>query len=183
MPRGWFGESGRHSLAAKGIRTGRKDRAAKVARNIRKEKEMTFAEMEKMGVRFWAGKDRTYYLRRYPHLGKFEGGYLIDQYIYEMAGEAGHYIGDIETTGLATPMKFDPLLVSDVEEAIKKDGDYLRKEEREFLLGMAGAIVIEDSQGFVDIDYFEDKNELQAAIKKLEKEYEEFYEEHEEEDF
>lgn len=170
--RGWFRHPVEHGLAARGIKTGRKSAAKTVDGKVRYVP--------------WVGKKRDYMLRRYPSPGKFEGGLVIDDYVYQAAGEWGaEYIGDIDVTGfIATPLSGDEPHETGFFEGIERNaeeaGDILTPDEKRFLKNMAGAIVIEDSFGFVNVEYFETKKVFDDEIKWFEKEYENALEEIEE---
>jgi hypothetical protein len=168
-PVGWRHESARHGLAAKGIKTGNK-------------KEMSMADMDKKGLGFWAGKSRTYYLRKYPHPGKFEGGFAIDPLLYEASLEWGdEVIGEVEYGHASTPLSGDQPhetgFSEGIEEIAEREGDHLTQEEKAFLKNIAGALVTEDNFGFVDVEYFEGKKEFDQAIVAIEEEWEKFYRE------
>lgn len=149
-----------HGLAAKGIKT--------------KQREMTLKEMEEKNLRFWAGKNKTWYLRRYPYPGKFEGGFIVDGVVNELAAfSEGH--GDMIDLGY---MVYPVELGQDLAE--EPFTIYITDEERDFLKSMAGAFLTENEMGFVDVTYFETKKEFDDAIKELEEELTEYYEGHSE---
>ncbi len=180
-PVGWRKEPARHGLAAKGIKTGNK-------------RGPSLPEYE--GLAFWAGKDRTYFLRKYPDPGKFEGGFFIDQYVYEMAMDAD-VIGEVSLLRLDTERRgweygsasayatMGKDALEFIEDALRNSGESwpgLTHDEREFILNMAGVIATETDQGFVDTEYFETKKEFDQAIVNLEDQWEKFYAEQEGED-
>lgn len=164
-PVGWRKDSARHGLAAKGIKTGNK-------------KEMSIAEMDKRKLVFWAGKDKTYYLRRYPYPGRFEGGFVIDEFIYELT-MGGDYVGDMEFGQVASFVPLDDEnALKDMEEIAEDISEApLTDEERAFISHMAGAIVTEDDQGFIDVEYFETKAGFDQTIEAIEEKWEKFYRE------
>lgn len=108
-----------------------------------------------------------YELRRYGRFGKYEGGLVIDQFVDNdewfdaREGEAdlgGHY-------GLIRgPFTSDQRFVIGTppfEETLTED-------ERAYLQQIAGAIVLQTSQGFVSVVYYDSDEELTAAWARVE---------------
>lgn len=120
---------------------------------------------------------RTYALRRYPHPGKYAGGLLIDELVNDMTLDgADEETGYADTTGwyglLRGPIHMEEckgcswshvvgVVVSDCQNVAHRY--HLHSDEELFLSAIAGAIVTEDSQGFVSVEYFETATALNEA--------------------
>lgn len=100
-------------------------------------------------------------LRPYPHPGKFEGGLVIDEAVYGI-GCWDEEAGDVQENG-----RWYGLLRDGIEEA-QDDAPELTEFEREYLRGVAGAIVSENDQGFVSVDYFDTAEALEATWDRIE---------------
>jgi hypothetical protein len=99
-------------------------------------------------------------LRRYEHPGKFEGGLIIDEYVYAASLDGcGETVGDDEGGESYTSVDA-PLLT-------ETDGDPFTPEELAFLANQAGAIVHESSDGFVGVTYFDDKDAYEDTWARL----------------
>lgn len=94
-----------------------------------------------------------------PALGKYQ--HLIDSAIHELSFiHCDEIIGDVETTGYYTLLIGEPatgLL------GLIKGEELLTQAERDFLGAQCGAILGEDSQGFVSITYCESFETLRSA--------------------
>lgn len=109
---------------------------------------------------------RTYELRRYPHPGKYEGGLYIDEVVRDMTlDDNDETTGDAETVGwyglIRGAIQTEECgqcgcahIVGFVGDC-RNDAHRLDADESPFLSAIAGAIVREDSQGFVSVQYFE----------------------------
>lgn len=106
----------------------------------------------------------TYNLRPYPYPGKFEGGLVIDEYVYSLSvgGSVDEEAGDISEYGLWAGLMYGSLLDEHSADEFK-----LSNDEREFLKTRAGAIITEDDLGFVTVKYFEGPTELEEAWEEL----------------
>jgi hypothetical protein len=98
-------------------------------------------------------------IRRYPHPGKFEGGLLIDEFMWNMAldasdDETGDVDGGQHFARLNAPLSPTPDYMN---------GEELTEDEHTFILKQAGAIVRTDSQGFVSVTYYATTAELDTA--------------------
>jgi hypothetical protein len=114
-------------------------------------------------------------IRRYPHPGKYEGGLIIDTYV-----DSGSYdedIGESDTTGFYGLLR--GISVDEIWKEAKADGEELTKEEVEFLESQAGAIIYEDSQGFITVSYYDDESELNESWNQIVDEISEALEEEE----
>ena len=102
-------------------------------------------------------------LRTYGHPGKYEGGLAIDELVHGLAldGWAADETGSIETIGWHG--RIDGPIADVPADQFPADLEPLTDDERAFLASMNGAIVHEDSQGFVTIDYFHDATSLASA--------------------
>jgi hypothetical protein len=104
-----------------------------------------------------------YDLRPYPHPGKFEGGRVIDEWIYSLSlNGCDDEAGDCQEFGkwcglLKGPFKAD----GPFRDLAVTDGD-LTDDEVAFLGTRAGAVVTEDSQGFVSVSYWHSPDKLDA---------------------
>jgi hypothetical protein len=98
-------------------------------------------------------------LRPYPHSGKFEGGLVIDEAIYDLAGHCSDASeGDVQEHGHAYELIRAPINL-DVA-----DAPDLTPDERAYLLSLeGGAIISEDSQGFVSVAYYDTTEAIDAA--------------------
>lgn len=136
-----------------------------------RQKEATFP---------WAGSKRSYELRR-AGLGKFESGFLVDRWVYGLSLEEGVVIGDVTEVGWAVvPVTLGPDAVKDVREEAKRQDDIVTPDEEAFISDMFGAMVVEDDQGFVDVEYFETEREWLDKQEEWERAEEEFREGEEE---
>src|SRR6266567_2283118 len=104
--------------------------------------------------------------------GKFSS--VIDSYSYDASTDSGgETIGDVSEMGeAATPIEVD---VARYEELARENGDELTPAEREYLGNHPYAIVFEDSQGFVSVEYFEHKEPFERAVAHAESAAEDFY--------
>jgi hypothetical protein len=109
-------------------------------------------------------------IRRYGP-GKYNT--ILDSYIHSMVleGMGGESCGDVSEVGFAA----DQIELGD-EEALKEveriaaenSGDMLTQEEKDMVLDSYGAILVENEQGFVTVDYYDDEKE-----EELDKDWEE----------
>lgn len=111
-------------------------------------------------------QEKNYNLRPAPP-GKFEGGYVIDESVYElMLDGPDEEVGDVFGKGMWYSLleSLDGLDTSDFTE-----------DEKEFIAEQVGAIISEDSQGFVTVEYFDSHKELEKAWREILAWYEEEY--------
>lgn len=94
--------------------------------------------------------------------GKFEGEWIIAPTVYEM--EPDEDMGD-EETGYYALYRFSD---EDRDALIAK-----HPLQTERILELAGAIALENSQGFVSFHWFKGKEALERAWNKIQKEIEE----------
>lgn len=100
-------------------------------------------------------------IRRYGP-GKYNT--ILDSYIHSMVleGMGDESCGDVSEVGFAA----DSIELGD-EEALKEveriaaenNGDTLTQEEKDMVLDSYGAILVENEQGFVTVDYYDDEKE------------------------
>ncbi len=122
-------------------------------------------------------------LRPYPHPGKFEGGLLVDPYVYALTLEGwGDGLGDVSEMGYFwTALGLGPEALKRIRKiALEEDKETLTREEKGLIQGSYGAIVEETEQGFVDVTYYDTKAELDRKWARIERDVEEFYAETEE---
>jgi len=119
---------------------------------------------------------------RRASLGKFEGGYHIDGYIWDLSGDGfvNEEAGDEQENGKWFGLMKGALL-KDIQKKAKENKDRLTKGEREYLANSKGAIVSEDDQGFVGVTVYKDETEMKKDWKEIEDEIAEFYKDSEEE--
>jgi hypothetical protein len=98
--------------------------------------------------------------------GKFEGGLRVDELVYLLTLDGGpdEQTGDAQSTGW-----FGLLKGGGLEEAVDPRGEPFRPnaDEVAYLTEQAGAIVFENSQGFVDVFAFEDAAELEKTWREI----------------
>lgn len=100
-------------------------------------------------------------LREVKWSGKFEGELLVAEYLYGLCGISGQdaEVGDVSEGPGYWAARFDAPILSDSSSLlIEGAGDHgedllLTAEETEFLQSH-GAILIEDSQGFVSVAWY-----------------------------
>lgn len=104
-----------------------------------------------------------YDLRRYEHPGKFEGGLVIDELAYIISLDGGCESISLSEWAVDCYTRVDgPITAHDVRGVLRDNPDlFLTEDERKFLVHTAGAIVHEDNNGFVTVDWFDTKKELE----------------------
>lgn len=110
-------------------------------------------------------------LRMVDTPGKFEGELWVSEYVYRLVlgGFSDATEGSCDEYGVVYDLVREPLDVSDVLET----GESLTDEEEKFLRRKAGAIVREDDQGFVTVEYYETQEELDEAWAEIMAKFEE----------
>lgn len=118
-------------------------------------------------------------IRRYGP-GKFDT--ILDSYVYALTleGYGDDNLGDAQDFGFFEWLGLGLPGVDRISEIAEEKDDVLTDEEYDLVKNSAGAILSEDSQGFVHVDYFEHLDELKEAWEELEDEYDEFMEGEEE---
>lgn len=104
-------------------------------------------------------------IRRYGP-GKFDT--ILDSYVYTVSLDGGgdEEAGDVSTTNWYGLLRGN--LRESVERIAKEDKDKLTKEEADFLdENSAGAIIEENDQGFVSVEYFGGPKRLEAEWDKI----------------
>ncbi len=101
-------------------------------------------------------------IRRY---GKGKFNTILDSIIYSMIGEGmgSESCGDVSEVGFAAEMieLGDEDVVKEAERIAAERGDApLTQEEKDRLTESVGAIMVENDQGFVTVDYYDDEDEL-----------------------
>jgi hypothetical protein len=113
-------------------------------------------------------------LRRYPYAGKFEGGLIIDEYVHAASLDGcGETVGS-DDGGESYTSVDGPLLRGDTRLPNRADGE-LSADERSFLAIQSGAIIYEDSQGFVSVTYYDDKEAYDDAWARVVASYDDEY--------
>ena len=105
--------------------------------------------------------------------GKFNT--ILDSVIYDMIGQGmGHEsCGDVSEVGFFAEsiLLDDADALKDVEKAADESGDSpLTEEEKELIEGSYAAIMTENEQGFVAVDYYETKEEFESDWKEIQEE-------------
>lgn len=97
--------------------------------------------------------------------GKFEGGYVIDEVVYELSLDgADEEVGDVIEEGVWYGL---------LESLDGLDTSGFTEDEKKFIAEQVGAIIREDSQGFVTVEYFDSHKELKKAWREILAWYEE----------
>jgi len=107
-------------------------------------------------------------IRRYGP-GKFNT--IIDSYVYDltMEGMGEGTIGDVSEVGFAAEgIPLGPEALPEIERVAKEDGDELTPEECDLIKESHGAIVTENDQGFVAVDFYDDQEEYEKDLDELE---------------
>lgn len=103
-------------------------------------------------------------IRRHKHLGKYENGLEIDKFLHETV--EGHVLdeaGDVQERGMwAGLVVTSPALLINMERQHS-----LTVDERGFLWDQAGAIITEDSNGFVSVTWYHDGAQMAETWSKL----------------
>ena len=113
-------------------------------------------------------------IRRYGP-GKFNT--IVDSVIYGMvnSGMGNESIGDVSEIGFyAESILLGPDAVKDAEDEAKEFAPHtegeLTKEEKDLIRESYAAIMVENEQGFVSVDYYDTKKEYEDDWKQLEEE-------------
>lgn len=111
-------------------------------------------------------------IRRYGP-GKYNT--ILDSYIHSMVleGMGGESCGDVSEVGFAADSieLGDEEALKEVERIAAENNDTLTQEEKSMVLDSYGAILVENEQGFVTVDYYDDEKE-----EELDKDWEEIEE-------
>lgn len=107
--------------------------------------------------------------------GKFNK--VIDGYVYDLSLEGfGDTVGDVSELG-EVYTRIDGPMLPDVEATAKENKDKLTPEEKAFLREQrGGAIVFENDQGSVEVDFYATKKAINTAWERISDEIEELYE-------
>ena len=114
---------------------------------------------------------------RRADVGKFEGGLLVDGFIWSASLDGGpdEELGESESFGWYGYMAGGPDLLEHVQEIAKEEGEEpLEEDEIEYVRDSAAFILHSDSQGFVDVTAYDKAEDAEADWAALESEYEEF---------
>lgn len=102
--------------------------------------------------------------------GKFNT--IIDSLVYEMttAGMGDESCGDVSEVGFYAEKVTlgDKDALKAVEDFAKEGGEELTPEEKSLIEESVGAIVVENEQGFVSVDYYDDEKELEKDWAEIE---------------
>lgn len=117
-------------------------------------------------------------IRRYGP-GKFDT--IVDSYVHGLTvGGWGEGLGDVERFGYYHVVNLGKKALAEIAQEAKSEGEKLTLEEARLIRKSAGAILGEDNQGFVSVEYYATKKALGKAWAKVERQYEKFEEEGEE---
>lgn len=99
-------------------------------------------------------------IRRYGP-GKYNT--ILDSYIHSMVleGMGDLSCGDVTEVGFSADSigLGDEEALKEVERLAAENNDTLTQEERDMVLDSYGAILVENEQGFVTVDYYDDEKE------------------------
>lgn len=99
-------------------------------------------------------------IRRYGP-GKYNT--ILDSYIHAMVleGMGDQSCGDVSEVGFAADSieLGDEEALKEVERIAAEENDTLTQEEKDMVLDSYGAILVENEQGFVSVDYYDDEKE------------------------
>jgi hypothetical protein len=100
-------------------------------------------------------------IRRYHNPGKFQGGLLIDEAVYELSLQDSYdYFYDWPNVDSYIGMYYlDDLAPSHWNEFARASGFVMNYDEIEFLLRQSMVAVESDTQGFITVTYFETSDE------------------------
>lgn len=91
--------------------------------------------------------------------GKFDTA--IDEYIYRLTLDGfGDQTGDVEGPGYYSSIDLGFEILQRLRKEAIENGDRLTTEEETLIEDSVGAIVYENSQGFVYVTYYDDENEF-----------------------
>jgi hypothetical protein len=96
---------------------------------------------------------------------------VLDKYLYQalLDGAEDDSLGDVHEYGFfAARFDFRGDEAEYLDRIAREEGDALTDEERRFLRAQAGAILIEDDQGFVSVEYYDSPRELRERWRELE---------------
>jgi len=99
-------------------------------------------------------------IRRYGP-GKYNT--ILDSYIHSMVleGMGDQTCGDVSEVGFSADSieLGDEEALKEVERIAAENNDTLTQEEKDMVLDSYGAILVENEQGFVSVDYYDDEEE------------------------
>jgi hypothetical protein len=113
-------------------------------------------------------------LPRYEHPGKFEGEPRISEFIWDLSLSDGGGLGDVEGFGYYQQFDLGPSAVDEIAAQAKENDVELTVDEKYFIRSNAGAIISEDNNGFVSVEYFWDKDLYERRWRELEFQYERY---------
>lgn len=99
----------------------------------------------------------------------------VDKYVYNLTLDGGcEEFGDVESFGHYCCIELGKDGLKDVAREAKAAGDKLTLEEARLIRKRYGAILFTNSQGFVDVTYYDTKKAFDKAWEKLSTEYRDF---------
>lgn len=105
---------------------------------------------------------RGYTLPMHPYPGKFEGEPRITPILWSLSLDGSDTVGD-SAEGWSYTLIEAPITPEELSSAAREYGvEELTPEEMCFPLDIEGAILAEDSQGFVTAHYYTDREELMS---------------------
>ncbi|MGI0150057.1 MAG: hypothetical protein ACREDF_11080 [Thermoplasmata archaeon] len=113
-------------------------------------------------------------IRRYGP-GKFDT--ILDSYVFSLSLDGADTVGDVSEIGIVySRIELGADAVKGIEREIEREkDDPLTDEEHELVSGSFGAILTENDQGFVSVDYFETEKEYESDWKEIEEEVDSMY--------
>lgn len=118
----------------------------------------------------------TYEVRRYPYLGKYEGGLIFDPFVrdLDLEGFGDAEAGDVQAHGFAYSKMNLRGNLKHVYALASAGETTLNEKEKRFLFEHPYVIITEDQYGFVDIDYYPSKSKWEQAWTQIEESVEYF---------
>jgi hypothetical protein len=136
---------------------------------------MTTNETTRYEVRNWAiggREDQVYQVRVQVTPGKFEGEPVWTERFYAASNWADEAVYDSDGSLVCDCFRAPFGLDAFGKDELSGNPPELTEQELDCLGKYAGALVFEDSVGFVSVDLYETTNDYEAAIDRLRAEYE-----------
>lgn len=101
---------------------------------------------------------------------------ILDSYIYELTMDGGcEEMGSVDELNHFALVHLGRDGLKDVARVAREQGGKLTLEEARLVRRSYGAIVETNDQGFVNVGYYKTKAKLDKEWKKIEREYEKYY--------
>ena len=113
--------------------------------------------------------------------GKFNSD--LDGYVYDLSLDGcADQTGDCQTFNNYSGVRLGREMVPEIAKDAARQGEFLKKEDLKTVRDHYGAILEENNQGFVGVEYIKTKREYDKKWNEIEEEYAEFCEEGDGED-